>query len=323
MIYRSVADVVLDDVFVSLPKFLPGIDVIVKLEGLNPAGSVKMKTARALVEDLGQRGLLNPSSRLIESSSGNLGVGLSVCCAARGIPLTVVTDPNANGGAIRSMRALGADVVVLRDRDANGGYLGSRIDYIQKRLLEDPDLIWTNQYASAANAEVHYRHTAASIHSEVPGVDAVFVGAGTTGTLMGCARYFSRHQPTTRVIAVDSVGSVLFGGPAGRRWLPGLGVSRLPEQYEDTGTFVKALVPETEAVAMCRRVAAEYGLLTGASTGSVLAAVIRMAGELRTGSTVVVVSADLGDKYLDTVYDDDWTRSRFEAPGAAHNLVET
>jgi cysteine synthase A len=314
-IYRSVADIVHDEVFVELPGFLPGIEVIVKLEGLNPGGSIKMKTARALLADLEDSGQLQPGGRVIESSSGNLGVALAVACAARGYALTIVTDPNANAAAVKAMRALGTDVVVVTERDANGGFLGTRISYIRERLERDHDLVWTNQYANKANATAHYWTTAASVHRAVPGADVLAIGAGTTGTLMGCVRYFAQHHPSTRVVAVDSVGSVLFGGPAGRRWLPGLGVSRVPESYEDNGTFVKTVVPETEAVAVCRRLARRYGLLAGGSTGTVLAAVVRLAGDIQTGSTVVAVSPDMGDRYLDTLYDDDWTRRRFGQGG--------
>lgn len=123
------------------------------------------------------------------------------------------------------------------------------------------------------------------------------------------------------MVAVDSVGSVLFGGPPGRRWLPGLGASRRPEAFQDNGSFIKAMVPETEAVAMCRRLARDYGILSGGSTGSVLAAVTRLAGELRTGSTVVAVSADMGDEYIDTLYDDDWVRHRFPAAAVGEELT--
>jgi cysteine synthase A len=314
-IHRSVADIVNDDIFVELPGFLPGIEVIVKLEGLNPGGSIKMKTARALLADLEDTGQLHRGGHVIESSSGNLGVALSVACAARGYALTIVTDPNANAAAVKAMRALGTDVVVVAERDANGGFLGTRINYIRERLERDHELVWTNQYASPANATAHYWTTAASVHRAVPGADVLAIGAGTTGTLMGCMRYFAEHHPTTRLVAVDSVGSVLFGGPAGRRWLPGLGASRVPESYEDNGTFVKTVVPETEAVAVCRRLARRYGLLAGGSTGTVLAAVIRLAGDIETGSTVVALSPDMGDRYLDTLYDDEWTRHRFGQSG--------
>ncbi|MEV4741749.1 2,3-diaminopropionate biosynthesis protein SbnA [Streptomyces sp. NPDC049555] len=311
MIYEKASDVVLDDIFLRLPGFLPAGEVFLKLEGLNPAGSVKLKTAVALVESMEREGTLRPGSRVIESSSGNLGVALSVVCAAKGYPLTVVTDPNASRHSLRVMRSLSTEVIEVTTRDAQGGFLNTRITYIHRRLAEDPTLVWLNQYANPAGVRAHRDRTAASVHKGLGTVDALFVGAGTTGTLMGCVEYFAEHSPGTRVVAVDAVGSVTFGGPAAPRFIPGLGTSRRPELFTDAGGFEKLLVAEPDTVAMCRRVAETYGLLVGGSTGTVLAAVQQLAPTLATGSRVAVISPDLGDKYIDTVYSDAWVAERY------------
>ncbi len=311
MIYRKVYDVVRDDMFLELSGLIPGIEVLLKLEGLNPAGSIKLKTALALVDDLEQRGLLAAGGRVIESSSGNLGIALAVICASRGYELTVVTDPNASRAAVLAMRALGARVIMVTERDAAGGYLRTRLDYIAKQLASDPQLAWPNQYANPANVAVHRDRTAAAIHAELGSIDVLAVGAGTTGTLMGCIQYFRTRCPAVRIIAVDALGSVLFGGLPGPRTIPGLGVSRVPELFRDDPALEKAVVTEPDTIAMCRRVAREYGILVGGSTGTVLAAVARLAATFQTGSRVVVISPDLGEHYLETVYDDEWVGRRF------------
>ncbi|MGX8903839.1 2,3-diaminopropionate biosynthesis protein SbnA [Streptomyces netropsis] len=325
MIFESAADVVIDDVFLHLPGFLPSADVFLKLEGLNPAGSVKLKTAVALIDSLERSGSLHAGSRVIESSSGNLGVALSVVCAAKGYPLTVVTDPNAARHSIRVMESLGTDVVVVRSRDAQGGYLHTRINYIHQCLAQDPDLVWLNQYANPAGVKAHRDRTAAAVHEGLGTVDALFVGVGTTGTLMGCVEYFGKHSPVTRVVAVDAAGSVTFGAPAAPRFIPGLGASRQPELFVDDGGFEKTLIAETDTVAMCRRVAETYGLLVGGSTGTVLAAVQQLAHTLPTGARVAVISPDLGDKYIDTVYSDEWVSQRYtdtpELSGLGHIIA--
>lgn len=322
MIFERASDVVTDDVFLRLSGFLATGEVFLKLEGLNPAGSVKLKTAVALLESLERTGALRPGSRVIESSSGNLGVALSVACAARGYALTVVTDPNAARHSIRVMESLGTDVTVVSARDAQGGYLHTRINYIHQRLAEDPELVWLNQYANPAGVSAHRDRTAAAIHEGLGTVDALFVGVGTTGTLMGCVEYFGKHSPDTRVIAVDSVGSVTFGAPAAPRFIPGLGASRRPELFADTGGFEKTLIPEVDTVAMCRRVAETYGLLVGGSTGTVLAAVQQLAPTLPEGARVAAISPDMGDKYIDTVYSDAWVTERYteipELAGLGH-----
>ncbi|MCS0638177.1 2,3-diaminopropionate biosynthesis protein SbnA [Streptomyces sp. LP05-1] len=311
MIAEEIYDLVLDDLFIRVDQLAPGNSVLLKLEGLNPAGSVKLKTAVALVARAEETGRAFPRTRLIESTSGNLGVALAMVCAAKGYPLTCVTDPNANAPSVRLMKALGAEVVVIDVRDGNGGYLQSRINYIHERLAREPDTYWLNQYANPAGPRAHHDRTGRSIFEEIGHVDYVFIGAGTTGTLMGCAEFFRRHSPATRIVAVDAVGSVTFGGPPGRRHIPGLGTSRRPEILDAGKVDEVVLVPEADAVEMCRSLAESRGLLLGGSSGTVLSAVKGMAGEFPPGSVVVALSPDSGDRYLETVYDDSWVAARW------------
>ncbi|QLE73194.1 2,3-diaminopropionate biosynthesis protein SbnA [Streptomyces rectiverticillatus] len=313
MIYQSTHEMILDDVFLDLSGFISGVDVLLKLEGFNPAGSIKMKAAVGLLEDAESRGVLRPGGHVIESSSGNLGIALSSVCAARGYRFTCVVDPNTSALSIALMKAFGAQVVSVDQRDANGGFLQSRIDYIHRRLAEDPALVWPNQYANPANPKAHYERTAAAIVKQGLDVDYLFVGAGTTGTLMGCVAYFREHSPHTRVIAVDTVGSVTFGNPPGRRYIPGLGTSRRPEIFDPEQIEHTVMVPEAEAVRMCRRLAAQRGIVAGGSTGSVLAAVESRRDEIPAGARVVAIAPDFGDRYLSTIYDDTWVQERFGA----------
>lgn len=178
-------------------------------------------------------------------------------------------------------------------------------------IRADPTLVWTNQYANPAGAQVHHDTTARAIYEAVAGVDVVVVGAGSTGTLMGCAQFFAHHQSSTRVVAVDSVGSVLFGGPGNVRKVPGLGVSRMPELFSNRFPFEHVMVPEREGILMCRRVAKSYGLLLGGSSGSILAGVQRLGKSLGPGSKVVALSPDMGDKYLGSLYSDEWFETHF------------
>jgi 2,3-diaminopropionate biosynthesis protein SbnA len=321
MLYERVFDIITDDLFLHLTGFVPDSSVYLKIEGLNPGGSIKLKTGVALVDDAEKAGRLGPASRIIESSSGNLGVALSIVCAAKGYPLTVVTDANASESALRSMAALGTDIVVIDTPDADGGFLGRRLAYIRDALAADPDLVWLNQYANRANPDAHCETTADAIHREFGPIDALFIGAGTTGTLMGCLEYRRRNRLGHTVFAVDAEGSVTFGGPSRRRRIPGLGASRRPEIYSEELPFEKVTVSEADTVAECRRVCKEYGLLIGGSTGTVLAAVRRRGPELPPGSKIIAISPDLGEKYLHTVYNPDWVREHSDllAPtGAQH-----
>lgn len=307
--YNSLCEIVHDQTFLKVTGL--GADFFLKMESLNPAGSIKLKTAVGLINDLQARGLLGPDTILIESSSGNLGVALAMICAERGIPFTCVVDPNSSSHNIRMMRSYGAEVIQVEIPDANGGFLGTRIELIRQKVASDPRYVWLNQYENAANPRAHARTTARSISQHFGHVDYVFVGAGTTGTLMGCIQHFQRHHPTTRIIAVDSVGSVTFDTPASRRFIPGLGTSQRPPIFNADGIHALEMVPESHTVAMCRILARSKGLLVGGSTATVIAAVHAWRERIEPGSVVVALSPDWGERYLDTLYDDQWVEQRF------------
>ncbi|MFJ4434525.1 2,3-diaminopropionate biosynthesis protein SbnA [Streptomyces sp. NPDC088923] len=317
MIAERISDITGGLSFLELPGFQSSFDTYVKLEGLNPAGSIKVKPARELIDSAEAAGRIGPDTRLIESTSGNLGIALATICAARGYPLTLVTDPNANARTVKYIRALGADLVVVDRRDGSGGFLRSRIEYILERLMEDPRLLWLNQYSNPANSAAHAKHTGPEILDEFGAPDWLFVGTGTSGTLMGLLAHLRARQAPTAVVAVDTKGSITFGGPPGRRFIPGLGASRRPEIYRDDGSFDKVLIDEADTVRLCRAVARRYGLLLGGSSGTVLAAVERYAGRIASGSRVLAISPDMGDGYLDSIYDDHWVREHFGSAALA------
>jgi 2,3-diaminopropionate biosynthesis protein SbnA len=313
MIADRVYELITDDLFLRIPILDSQIDFYLKVEGLNPAGSIKLKTAVALVDDADSKGLLRPGGGIIESSSGNLGIALSMVCAARGYHFTCITDPKASPQSIATMRAMNANVVVVTETDYNGGYLGTRIATLKRMLALDPSLVWPNQYANSANPRAHSERTAFSIYQSVADIDYLFVGAGTTGTLMGCAAYFRQFSPRTRIVGVDTCGSVTFGRPAGPRYIPGLGTSRVPELCRSELVDELVYIEEVAAVRMCREIAVNHGLLIGGSTGSVLAAVCAMQLEIPPSARVVAIGPDLGDRYLNTVYNDEWVTERFGA----------
>jgi cysteine synthase A len=308
--FKTVSQMIHDNVFLHV-KGLSLNNVFLKIESFNPAGSVKMKTALGLLQSLESENRIKRDSVLIESSSGNLGVALSLLCAERGYRFVCVVDPNTSQQNVKTMRAYGAEVVTVSRRDSNGGYLGTRIAYVQDALKSDERFIWLNQYSNPENPKAHARTTALSIAKSFDHVDYLFVGAGTTGTLMGCVQYFQQHRPATKIIAVDSVGSVTFGQPAGKRFIPGLGSSQRPPIFEDTGIHQRIMIPEADTVSACRRLARTNGILVGGSTGTVIAAVESIAERIPRDAIVIAISPDLGDRYLDTVYDDEWVRHRF------------
>ncbi|MEO6700220.1 MAG: 2,3-diaminopropionate biosynthesis protein SbnA [Jatrophihabitantaceae bacterium] len=320
MIVDQAYSVVTDDVFLRMDGLIPRVEVLLKLEGLNPAGSVKLKTAVELILDAEERGTLLPGGQVIESSSGNLGIALSIVCTIKGYPFTCITDPKASAHSIAIMRALGTQVVIVTEPDENGGFLGTRLAHLEALLKADPSLFWPNQYANPAGPRAHWKQTAAAILRELDRVDYLLAGVGTGGTLMGCAAYFRQHSPHTVIVAVDTVGSVTFGGPPAPRYVPGLGTSRVPEIVRTTDLDEVIHIGEADTIRACREVARRYGLLVGGSTGSVVAAALQLSPRFRAGDRVVIMSPDLGDKYLDSVYDDQWVNLHFgPEPLASHD----
>jgi len=303
MIIESPVDLVFRDLFYRLRAFAGRHDVFLKLEGFNVTGSIKIKTALGLLEDLEKRGLAKPSETVIvESSSGNLGLALSFLCAVKGYKFICVTDPNANHASVREMELHGAEVIVVSDRDSAGGFLGTRLKVIDNILCSDPNAVWLNQYANIANKNVHAEQTGNEIAAEFDKVDWLFVGTGTTGTLCGVSERLRQEFPSIKVVAVEPVGSVTFGGRPARRTIPGIGTSVRPKLAELLDPDRVVEISEEETIDSCFAFVRDYHLLVGGSTGTVLAAVQRLAPEFSFGETIVAISPDLGERYLDTVY---------------------
>jgi cysteine synthase A len=310
---------VFGDIFLEIPELLPHCKLFLKLEGLSLTGSIKIKSALRMLNRLEFEGVLRPGMSVVESSSGNLGLALAMACAVKRYPFICVTDPNISPQTAKLIQAYGATLITLRNRDDNGGFLGSRIALIKSMMQDDPRLVWTNQYQNLHNVEAHYFSTGPEILRQFPQPDYVFVGAGTTGTLGGVSSYLRQHSPETRIIAVDSVGSVTFGFPPGKRHIPGLGTSHPPaiRTYSDYDDIL--MIDERLTVEMCHR-QARRGLFLGGSSGTVLAGVAKMAHRISPDACVVAISPDMGDRYIDTVYNLQWVEQHF--PEFEHTLPE-
>jgi len=318
MIIKSALDLIFRHLFYRLPAFVGRHEVFLKLEGFNVTGSIKIKTAIELVEDLERQGVARPHETvLVESSSGNLGLALSLVCAIKGYEFICVTDPNANRSAIRGIDLYGGKVIVVEERDPANGYLGSRLKRIAKILKSDPNAIWLNQYANVANKNAHAKQTGDEIAREFRRIDWIFVGTGTTGTLAGVSERLRLKFPKIKVVAVEPVGSVTFGGEPAQRNIPGIGTSVRPKLADLAKPDRIVEVSEAKTVEACLSFVRDYHLLVGGSTGTVLAAIKQLAGEFQPGDVIVAISPDLGEKYLDTVYDPIWVD---HAIGSKHTI---
>jgi 2,3-diaminopropionate biosynthesis protein SbnA len=285
--------------------------VHLKLEGENPAGSVKDRTAIALIEHVEAQKQIKNESVIIESTSGNLGVALALICRARGYQFLSVVDPKASRENIMRMRALGADIEQVHEADASGGYLLARLRRVQELCRQSDRYIWTNQYANAANPRVHYSSTAPELYRQMNGrVDAVFVAVSTGGTLAGMGRFFREKSPTTRMIGVDAKGSVVFGGQPGPRRLTGIGSAQQSNFITSNSYDEHVLISDEEAFACCRLLMEMTGISVGGSAGAVLAACVKYLRRHPTVQRVACLCADRGENYSSTIYSDEWIKQQ-------------
>ena len=282
-------------------------NVYLKLESENPGGSIKDRTALSLLRGLEDAGQLNPGGRLIESSSGNLAIGLAMISRLRGYRFTAVVDPKVCREKMRKLDELGADTIMVDTLDETGGYLLSRLARIRELLAEDPGLLWTNQYSNTANPGAHYSGTAPEIFQQMERrVDAIFVAVSTGGTLAGIGRFFREASPGTRIVAVDTRGSVALGGSPGLRKLTGIGSSRRSE-FVDDGLYDELIyIEDSAAFAFCRALDAATGIKVGGSSGACLAACARYLQVHNKAERTVCICPDSGEHYASTIFSDPW-----------------
>ncbi|MEV5160835.1 2,3-diaminopropionate biosynthesis protein SbnA [Streptomyces sp. NPDC053728] len=301
-----------EDLYVDVEAVF-GHSLLLKCEGFNFAGSIKLKAAAEMVASAERDGTLRADSVLVESSSGNLGVALSMIAASKGYRFICVTDSRCNLATRLMMEALGGEVRLVDAEETNGGFLAARLAHVRQLCASDDRCVWLSQYSNPANWRAHYLTTAPEIARSFPQLDVLFMGAGTTGTLMGCARWFHDWHRPVRIVAVDIAGSVAFGGAPGRRMIPGLGMSMRPPLLDESYVDEVVRVEETDTIRACRRLA-RRGFLFGGSTGTVVSGAVDWLDRHGTPDvTAVAIAPDLGERYLDTVYQDNWAEDLYGA----------
>jgi N-(2-amino-2-carboxyethyl)-L-glutamate synthase len=285
----------------------PDVEVLAKLEMLNPGGSMKDRPARFIIEQGLADGTLRPGMRLVESTSGNLGIALAMAAGVHGLSFTAVVDPKTSPANLRLLELFGADVEMVTDRDAAGGYLHSRVRRARELVESLPNATQINQYANELNWRAYHETAGEEILDAVDGpLDYLVAAVSTTGSIQGIARRLREDHPNLKVVAVDAVGSVIFGAPAGPRQIPGFGASRVPEIYDPAEIDDVLHVADAESTAGCRRLLATEKVFAGGSSGAVIAGVEHLISRLEGPARIVTVLPDRGERYLDLVYDDEW-----------------
>ena len=279
--------------------------LLAKLEAFNPAGSVKDRVARSMLDDAEAKGLLGPGSVIIEPTSGNTGIGLCALAAARGYRCIIVMPDSMSPERITLMKAYGAEIVLTEGRLGMQG----AIEKAEALAREIPGALIPGQFTNSANPAAHRATTGPEIWADTDGaLDCFVAGVGTGGTLSGTGAYLKAQNPAIRVIAVEPAGSpVLSKGFAGPHKLQGIGAGFVPQTLDRSVYDEVIPVKDEDAFRMARAMGRLEGFLVGISSGAALWAAVQTARRPESkGKTIVVLLPDGGDRYLSTpLYGDD------------------
>ena len=286
---ESILDLIGNTPMVGIHELSPNknVKIYLKLEGQNPVGSSKDRVALSMINDAEAKGLLNPGCIIIEPSSGNTGVGLALVCLLRGYKLIVVCAENVTVERIELLKSFGAKI------EFSPGNLGSNGAIARAKELaeQNPDLVMLYQYGNQANPQAHIDATAKEILDDCPEIDIFVAGLGTSGTLMGCSRFFKEHKPQVKIVAVEPPAGESVSG------LRSLEDGFIPEIFDPELIDRKYMIRSDESIAMTRDLLKRCGIFVGVSTGAIVAGALKQAAEMESG-TIVAISPDSGWKYL-------------------------
>lgn len=311
-VFSSVLDMIgntpLVDVSVLSPN--PKVRILGKMEGQNPAGSVKDRIALQMIEEAEADGSLKPGQQLIEPSSGNTGIALAMISRIRGYHLKIVLPENVSIERRQLLEVYGAEIIPSPGEEGSNG----AVRRAQALSEEHPDWVFLYQYGNEANPQAHYRTTGPEIWADVPDITHFVAGLGTSGTLLGCGTFLKEQNPDVQVFAVEPPSGELVEG------LRSLDDGYIPPVFDKWGGFElldgKSIVRPRESLEYTRRMA-EVGIFSGISAGAALAGAVKVASRIESGVIVFIVS-DYGWKYLSTGA---WTLDLDEAAANAEKVI--
>ncbi|MEK8019862.1 MAG: 2,3-diaminopropionate biosynthesis protein SbnA [Candidatus Parabeggiatoa sp.] len=288
------------------------INFFAKLESVNPGGSIKDRTALNMLENAIENGKINKNTTVIESTSGNLGIGLAQVCAYHKLKFICIVDPKANPQNINIIKAYGGKIDYVSEQDhKTGEFLQARLKRAEMLCHKNPDVFWINQYSNIDNPLAHHETMREILEQLNEQVDYLFCAVSTCGTIRGCAEYIRKRKLNTQIFAVDVKGSKIFDNEEATRRFPGMGAGVRTIHCDDGLINGYIIVSDQNCIKCCHNIVAKEGILSGASSGGVVAAVEAMQNRMKSDSTCVMIFPDRGDRYLNTLYSEEWIKQNF------------
>ncbi len=314
MIYKNVLELIGNTPIVELESFSTRHSrIYMKLESQNPGGSIKDRIGLSMIDHAEKEGKIKPGDTLIEATAGNTGLGLALVAGKKGYKLICVIPDKMSREKIAHLKALGAKIVMTRS-DVGIGHPEYYQDLAKKLSEEIPGSFYVNQFNNPANSLAHETTTGPEIWEQMNhDVDAIVVGVGSAGTIGGLTRYFRKTKPSLQMVLADPEGSILKDyfytrqtGQAGSWYVEGIGEDFVPVQCDFSLVSHAYSVTDDEAFKMAGNLLKSEGILAGSSTGVLLAAALKYAGEQTSPKKILTFACDTGNKYLTKMFDDQW-----------------
>jgi N-(2-amino-2-carboxyethyl)-L-glutamate synthase len=312
MIKSSILDAIGNTPLVKLNKLFENrhFQCLAKIETINPGGSIKDRPAFNMIINALNNGEINSKTTVVESSSGNMAIGLAQVCNYLNMRLICVIDSKTTKHHINILRAFGTELEIITERDpSTQEFLPMRLRRVKYLLDTIPNSFWCNQYANLNNSNAHHQTMSeilADMNGQIP--DYLYCAVSTCGTLRGCSEYIRQNKLKTKIIAVDALGSLIFSKKKWLRHVPGHGAAILPELFSPDLNDDYIIVTDMDCVNGCRRLLKYESILAGGSSGGVITAVDYHSEHIPKDAICVAIICDSGERYLDTIYCDDWVR---------------
>ena len=309
MVYNTILEAVGCTPMVRLHR-LPdpeGAQVLVKFEGLNVGGSIKTRTALQMIENAEREGKISPGTVIVEPTSGNQGIGLALIGAVKGYRTVIIMPDSVSEERRKLVRHYGAEVILIHDAGNIGACIEECLQTALRMQAEDPHVFVPQQFSNPGNLEAHRLHTAAEILEQVDGpIDGFCSGVGTGGTISAIGEALRARNPGMEIWAVEPENAaILSGGSVGTHLQMGIGDGVIPENLNRAIYDAICIVTDEEAIGTAQRLAREEGLMCGISSGTNVAAALKLAKKLGRGKTVVTVLPDTAERYFSTPLFDD------------------